>query len=141
MTAKQKLLVVGTNAFLEKVNYEYIADPKNQELAVRVEQTLDLVECTFARVSVRITRKIYFDEETYFNMTISSIGDYFLDEAQSRKNFKNEQDMKEYTIQRLGFLVDKIQLGAYQSKIIADLTGSFGRTPLIVPAVINDQID
>ena len=49
------------------------------------------------------------------------------------QNFDSIRDMEDYVEKRLDFLVDKVQMDAYLSQLIANVTGSFGNVPVVIP--------
>ena len=48
--------------------------------------------------------------------------------------------MREYATNKMGFIVDKVQMGAVLTQLIANITGIFGRSPIILPPIINEDV-
>ena len=64
-------------------------------------------------------------------LDISSIGEFYLSDK-AMQNFDSIRDMEDYVEKRLDFLVDKVQMDAYLSQLIANVTGSFGNAPVVI---------
>ena len=130
---KNKLFINGVDAYLENIDYK--ASGK-EYIQAKISQKLALIECNEELVTIRMTRSIQSEDE--FKLVVSCIGKFHL-EKKSLKNFKNLEDMRQYASERMGYLVDKIQMGAVLTQIIANITGTFGRTPTILPPIINEN--
>lgn len=138
MENKEKLFINGVDAYLEKVEYN-LADTISNSESMKVSQLLDLIECNEKCIVIRMTREITSENDKDFYLSVSSIGKFYLDES-SIKNFKDINEMHDYADDKKGFLVDKVQMGSVLSQIIANITGTFGRTPIILPAIINEKL-
>ena len=111
---------------------------KQDSIEVNISQKLDLVKCNKKMIVIRMTRSIESEDSDEFKLVVSSIGKFYLEEK-SFENFKSLEEMEEYANERKSFLVDKVQMGAVLTQIIANITGTFGRTPTILPPVINEK--
>lgn len=134
--SKEKLFINGVNAYLENVNYSM----KNNILNIsklELKQNIELIKCNEEVVVIRMTRSLNSDSHE-FELTVSCVGEYYIDKK-SIDNFKDIEDMTKYTKTRMSYLVDKIQMGSYISQIIANLTGNFGRNPIIIPSILNED--
>lgn len=132
---KDKLFINGVKVYLENIEYKS-TDFNN--IQIKISQNLDLVSCSKDMIIIRMTRKIMSDQVDDFKFIVSSIGEFHLEEK-SMDNFKNLDEMKKYVNQRMGYIIDKVQMGSVMSQIIANVTGTFGRPPIILPAVINED--
>lgn len=131
-----KLNIIGTKVYLERIDYSS-PDAMAGEYEIQIQQKLELLEFQNNVIKIRMSREMIMNPKTNYFFKVSAVGAFKISE-ESRKNFKNEEDMKEYIISRMGFLVDKVQIGSTLSLIMANITSSFGSAPLIVPPIIGD---
>lgn len=134
--SKEKLFINGVNAYLENVNYSMKNNISNIS-KLELKQNIELIKCNEEVVVIRMTRSLNSDSHE-FELTVSCVGEYYIDKK-SIDNFKDIEDMTKYTKTRMSYLVDKIQMGSYISQIIANLTGNFGRNPIIIPSILNED--
>jgi hypothetical protein len=133
--SKDKLFINGVKVYLENIEYKS-TDINN--IQIKISQNLDLVSCNKDMIIIRMTRRIMSDKTDDFKLIVSSIGEFHLEER-SMNNFKNLDEMEKYANERMGYIIDKVQMGSVMSQIIANVTGTFGRPPIILPAVINED--
>ena len=122
--------VTGMNMYLESIRYSVEQVSKENE-NVQVSRLLEIVDCTETKISVRLRKELKSENLNAPFLDISSIGEfYLLDKAM--QNFDSIRDMEDYVEKRLDFLVDKVQMDAYLSQLIANVTGSFGNAPVVI---------
>ena len=130
--SKDKLFINGVKVYLENIEYKS-TDINN--IQIKISQNLDLVSCNKDMIIIRMTRRIMSDKTDDFKLIVSSIGEFHLEE----RSMKNLDEMEKYANERMGYIIDKVQMGSVMSQIIANVTGTFGRPPIILPAVINED--
>lgn len=132
-----KLQIIGVNAYLENINY-HSKEISYQESQVQITQNLSVISCTQEKIIIRMERSLKTENNKSAFLSISAIGEFYLDPT-SKNNFKSITEMNEYANKRAKFLVNKIQLGSFLSQLIANITGIFGNTPVILPPIINSE--
>lgn len=137
-----KLQIISVNAKVDKINYDSASIPeqKNNEegYPMDIQQTVEVIFCDYEKISVKIERALTLNKNDNPFIRASMIGDFFLDKT-TKNNFKDSDEMLEYAKKRAGFLIDKIELGAFLSQLIANITGTFGNVPIILPPVLSDN--
>ena len=98
---------------------------------VQVSRLLEIVDCTETKISVRLRKELKSENLNAPFLDISSIGEFYLSDK-AMQNFDSIRDMEDYVEKRLDFLVDKVQMEAYLSQLIANVTGSFGNAPVVI---------
>ncbi|MGN9282888.1 hypothetical protein ACTM8V_10450 [Holdemanella porci] len=126
------LQITGVNLYLESIKYSVEeASPENEN--VQVSRLLEIVGCTETKISVRLRKELKSEKLNAPFLDISSIGEFYLSDK-AMQNFDSIRDMEDYVERRLDFLVDKVQMDAYLSQLIANVTGSFGNVPVVIPS-------
>ena len=126
------LQITGVNLYLESIKYSVEeASPENEN--VQVSRLLEIVGCTETKISVRLRKELKSEKLNAPFLDISSIGEFYLSDK-AMQNFDSIRDMEDYVEKRLDFLVDKVQMDAYLSQLIANVTGSFGNVPVVIPS-------
>ena len=110
------LQITGVNLYLESIKYSVEQVSTGNE-NVQVSRLLEIVDCTETKISVRLRKEL--------------IGEFYLSDK-AMQNFDSIRDMEDYVEKRLDFLVDKVQMDAYLSQLIANVTGSFGNAPVVI---------
>lgn len=126
------LQITGVNLYLESIKYS-VEEASTENENVQVSRLLEIVGCTETKISVRLRKELKSEKLNAPFLDISSIGEfYLLDKAM--QNFDSIRDMEDYVEKRLDFLVDEVQMDAYLSQLIANVTGSFGNVPVVIPS-------
>ena len=126
------LQITGMNMYLESIRYSVEQVSKENE-NVQVSRLLEIVDCTETKISVRLRKELKSEKLNAPFLDISSIGEFYLSDK-AVQNFDSIRDMEDYVEKRLDFLVDKVQMDAYLSQLIANVTGSFGNVPVVIPS-------
>lgn len=124
------LQITGMNMYLESIRYSVEQVSKENE-NVQVSRLLEIVDCTKTKISVRLRKELKSENLNAPFLDISSIGEFYLSDK-AMQNFDSIRDMEDYVEKRLDFLVDKVQMDAYLSQLIANVTGSFGNAPVVI---------
>ena len=126
------LQITGVNLYLESIKYSVEQVSTGNE-NVQVSRLLEIVDCTETKISVRLRKELKSKNLNAPVLDISSIGEFYLSDK-AMQNFDSIRDMEDYVERRLDFLVDKVQMDAYLSQLIANVTGSFGNVPVVIPS-------
>ena len=126
------LQITGVNLYLESIKYS-VEEASTENENVQVSRLLEIVGCTETRISVRLRKELKSEKLNAPFLDISSIGEFYLSDK-AMQNFDSIRDMEDYVEKRLDFLVDKVQMDAYLSQLIANVTGSFGNVPVVIPS-------
>lgn len=137
MENKEKLFIENVNTYLEKAEFNHDSITK-EEVQLTISQRIDVLYCDEDSIKIKMVRSANPAGEDKHIVYVSAIAIFNLS-RDSFNNFSNLSEMKEYVKQKAGFLVDKIQMGSELSKIIANLTGTFGNPPLILPPIMNEE--
>lgn len=124
------LQITGVNLYLESIKYSVEQVSTGNE-NVQVSRLLEIVDCTETKISVRLRKELKSKNLNAPFLDISSIGEFYLSDK-AMQNFDSIRDMQDYVEKRLDFLVDKVQMDAYLSQLIANVTGSFGNVPVVI---------
>ena len=111
------LQITGVNLYLESIKFS-VEQVSTENENVQVSRLLEIVDCTETKINAPF-------------LDISSIGEFYLSDK-AMQNFDSIRDMEDYVEKRLDFLVDKVQMDAYLSQLIANVTGSFGNAPVVI---------
>ena len=126
------LQITGVNLYLESIKYS-VEEASTENENVQVSRLLEIVGCTETKISVRLRKELKSEKLNAPFLDISSIGEFYLSDK-AMQNFDSIRDMEDYVERRLDFLVDKVQMDAYLSQLIANVTGSFGNVPVVIPS-------
>ena len=126
------LQITGVNLYLESIKYS-VEQVSTENENVQVSRLLEIVDCTETKISVRLRKELKSKNLNAPFLDISSIGEFYLSDK-AMQNFDSIRDMEDYVERRLDFLVDKVQMDAYLSQLIANVTGSFGNVPVVIPS-------
>ena len=126
------LQITGVNLYLESIKYS-VEEASTENENVQVSRLLEIVGCTETKISVRLRKELKSEKLNAPFLDISSIGEFYLSDK-AIQNFDSIRDMEDYVEKRLDFLVDKVQMDAYLSQLIANVTGSFGNVPVVIPS-------
>ena len=126
------LQITGVNLYLESIEYS-VEEASTENENVQVSRLLEIVGCTETKISVRLRKELKSEKLNAPFLDISSIGEFYLSDK-AMQNFDSIRDMEDYVEKRLDFLVDKVQMDAYLSQLIANVTGSFGNVPVVIPS-------
>ena len=126
------LQITGVNLYLESIKYS-VEEASTENENVQVSRLLEIVGCTETKISVRLRKELKSEKLNSPFLDISSIGEFYLSDK-AMQNFDSIRDMEDYVEKRLDFLVDKVQMDAYLSQLIANVTGSFGNVPVVIPS-------
>ena len=126
------LQITGVNLYLESIKYS-VEEASTENENVQVSRLLEIVGCTETRISVRLRKELKSEKLNAPFLDISSIGEFYLSDK-AMQNFDSIRDMEDCVEKRLDFLVDKVQMDAYLSQLIANVTGSFGNVPVVIPS-------
>lgn len=126
------LQITGVNIYLESIKYS-VEQVSTENENVQVSRLLEIVDCTETKISVRLRKELKLKSENLNApfLDISSIGEFYLSDK-AMQNFDSIRDMEDYVEKQLDFLVDKVQMDAYLSQLIANVTGSFGNAPVVI---------
>ena len=124
--------ITGVNLYLESIKYS-VEEASTENENVQVSRLLEIVGCTETKISVRLRKELKSEKLNAPFLDISSIGEFYLSDK-AMQNFDSIRDMEDYVEKRLDFLVDKVQMDAYLSQLIANVTGSFGNVPVVIPS-------
>lgn len=124
------LQITGVNLYLESIKYS-VEQVSTENENVQVSRLLEIVDCTETKISVRLRKELKSENLNTPFLDISSIGEFYLSDK-AMQNFDSIRDMEDYVEKRLDFLVDKVQMDAYLSQLIANVTGSFGNVPVVI---------
>jgi len=126
------LQITGVNLYLESIKYS-VEQVSTENENVQVSRLLEIVDCTETKISVRLRKELKLKSENLNApfLDISSIGEFYLSDK-AMQNFDSIRDMEDYVEKQLDFLVDKVQMDAYLSQLIANVTGSFGNAPVVI---------
>ena len=124
------LQITGVNLYLESIKYS-VEEASTENENVQVSRLLEIVGCTETKISVRLRKELKSEKLNAPFLDISSIGEFYLSDK-AMQNFDSIRDMEDYVEKRLDFLVDKVQMDAYLSQLIANVTGSFGNVPVVI---------
>lgn len=122
------LQITGVNLYLESIKYS-VEQVSTENENVHVSRLLEIVDCTETKISVCLRKELKSENLNAPFLDIFSIGEFYLSDK-AMQNFDSIRDMEDYVENRLDFLVDKVQMDTYLSQLIANVTGSFGNTPL-----------
>lgn len=126
------LQITGVNLYLESIEYS-VEEASTENENVQVSRLFEIVGCTETKISVRLRKELKSEKLNASFLDISSIGEFYLSDK-AMQNFDSIRDMEDYVEKRLDFLVDKVQMDAYLSQLIANVTGSFGNVPVVIPS-------
>ena len=126
------LQITGVNLYLESIKYS-VEEASTENENVQVSRLLEIVGCTETKISVRLRQELKSEKLNAPFLDISSIGEFYLSDK-AMQNFDSIRDMEDCVEKRLDFLVDKVQMDAYLSQLIANVTGSFGNVPVVIPS-------
>ena len=126
------LQITGVNLYLESIKYS-VEEASTENENVQVSRLLEIVGCTETKISVRLRKELKSEKLNAPFLDIYSIGEFYLSDK-AMQNFDSIRDMEDYVEKRLDFLVDKVQMDAYLSQLIANVTGSFGNVPVVIPS-------
>ena len=126
------LQITGVNLYLESIKYS-VEEASTENENVQVSRLLEIVGCTETKISVRLRKELKSEKLNASFLDISSIGEFYLSDK-AMQNFDSIRDMEDCVEKRLDFLVDKVQMDAYLSQLIANVTGSFGNVPVVIPS-------
>ena len=126
------LQITGVNLYLESIKYS-VEEASTENENVQVSRLLEIVGCTETKISVRLRKELKSEKLNAPFLDISSIGEFYLSDK-AMQNFDSIRDMEDYVEKRLDFLVDKVHMDAYLSQLIANVTGSFGNVPVVIPS-------
>ena len=126
------LQITGVNLYLESIKYS-VEQVSTENENVQVSRLLEIVDCTETKISVRLRKELKLKSENLNApfLDISSMGEFYLSDK-AMQNFDSIRDMEDYVEKQLDFLVDKVQMDAYLSQLIANVTGSFGNAPVVI---------
>lgn len=124
------LQITGVNLYLESIKYS-VEQVSTENRNIQVSRLLEIVDCTETKISVRLRKVLKSENLNTPFLDISSIGVFYLSDK-AMQNFDSIRDMEAYVEKRLDFLVDKVQMDAYLSQLIANVTGSFGNMPVVI---------
>lgn len=124
------LQITGVNLYLESIEYS-VEQVSTENRNIQVSRLLEIVDCTETKISVRLRKVLKSENLNTPFLDISSIGEFYLSDK-AMQNFDSIRDMEDYVEKRLDFLVDKVQMDAYLSQLIANVTGSFGNMPVVI---------
>lgn len=124
------LQITGVNLYLESIEYS-VEQVSTENRNIQVSRLLEIVDCTETKISVRLRKVLESENLNAPFLDISSIGVFYLSDK-AMQNFDSIRDMEDYVEKRLDFLVDKVQMDAYLSQLIANITGSFGNMPVVI---------
>lgn len=124
------LQITGVNLYLESIEYS-VEQVSTENRNIQVSRLLEIVDCTETKISVRLRKVLKSENLNTPFLDISSIGEFYLSNK-AMQNFDSIRDMEDYVEKRLDFLVDKVQMDAYLSQLIANITGSFGNIPVVI---------
>lgn len=133
---ERKLNIIGADAKIEEISYKYYGELNDND-KITLNQEIILIDCSENNIKIKMTRRISFEKETGFLLYVSCIADFMLKKG-TYDNFNNLDEMRSYAEEKKSILVDNIQLGSHLSQIIADITGKFGNTPLILPPILRN---
>lgn len=122
------LQITGVNLYLESIKFS-VEQVSTENENVHVSRLLEIVDCTETKISVHLRKELKSENLNAPFLDIFSIGEFYLSDK-AMQNFDSIRDMEDYVENRLDFLVDKVQMDTYPSQLIANVTGSFGNTPL-----------
>ena len=122
--------ITGVNLYLESIEYS-VEQVSTENRNIQVSRLLEIVDCTETKISVRLRKVLKSENLNTPFLDISSIGEFYLSDK-AMQNFDSIRDMEDYVEKRLDFLVDKVQMDAYLSQLIANVTGSFGNMPVVI---------
>ena len=126
------LQITGVNLYLESIKYS-VEEASTENENVQVSRLLEIVGCTETKISVHLRKELKSEKLNAPFLDIPSIGEFYLSDK-AMQNFDSIRDMEDYVEKRLDFLVDKVQMDAYLSQLIANVTGSFGNVPVVIPS-------
>ena len=126
------LQITGVNLYLESIEYS-VEEASTENENVQVSRLFEIVGCTETKISIRLRKELKSEKLNASFLDISSIGEFYLSDK-AMQNFDSIRDMEDYVEKRLDFLVDKVQMDAYLSQLIANVTGSFGNVPVVIPS-------
>lgn len=124
------LQITGVNLYLESIEYS-VEQVSTENRNIQASRLLEIVDCTETKISVRLRKVLKSENLNTPFLDISSIGEFYLSDK-AMQNFDSIRDMEDYVEKRLDFLVDKVQMDAYLSQLIANITGSFGNMPVVI---------
>ena len=124
------LQITGVNLYLESIKYS-VEQVSTENRNIQVSRLLEIVDCTETKISVRLRKVLKSENLNVPFLDISSIGEFYLSDK-AMQNFDSIRDMEDDVEKRLDFLVDKVQMDAYLSQLIANVTGSFGNMPVVI---------
>ena len=124
------LQITGVNLYLESIEYS-VEQVSTENRNIQVSRLLEIVDCTETKISVRLRKVLKSENLNTPFLDISSIGEFYLSDK-AMQDFDSIRDMEDYVEKRLDFLVDKVQMDAYLSQLIATVTGSFGNMPVVI---------
>lgn len=136
---EKKLFINGVNSYLDNVLYSFDKIPKESECNIQIQQIIELVECNNDLIVVKMTRKIKTEQFLDPFLTVSGIGEFHLTKD-TIHNFKDLSEMESYAKTKVNYHVDKINMGSNLSQLIANITGMFGNIPIILPAIMNEEL-
>lgn len=137
MGNKEKLFIENVDTYLEKAIFNRDSITEG-EVQLTINQRIDVLDCDENKIKIKMIRCANPAGEEKHIVYVSAIAVFYLSKN-SFDNFSDLSEMQEYVEQKAGFLVDKIQMGSELSRIIANLTGTFGSPPLILPPIINEE--
>lgn len=136
MDSEAKMKIENINMELIDLSYKrMITTP--QTTSVHIEDKIDLVDLAedLTNFTLLISRTVYSKPES-ITIKIDCNATYYVDEK-SKTNFKNRETMSEYIVSKFKVLSNNAGIGEVMSLLIAQVTSSFGRVPLVVSPYIS----
>ncbi|MDX8416444.1 hypothetical protein [Absicoccus intestinalis] len=134
---EKKLFIENVNVYLEKADFSYDNIPDGENL-IKFNQQISVLECKAESIRIRSEYIVTADKGNAPIIYVSSISIYYLSKD-SFGNFSDISEMKDYVEERKVYLVNQAHVGAEMSKLIANISGTYGIHPIIVPPVFKEK--
>jgi|LSQX01.2.fsa_nt_gb hypothetical protein len=131
---KSRLFFDETKFLIEKIEYQSIEldEEDTPEQRVSVHDEYFIRTCEDDRLVIEIQRRIAFEPPGVFELSVVALLDNHIDKERSDK-FANAEEIRDYVLDHIYDVISNSGIMAEVSLIIANITSSFGRIPLILP--------
>ena len=135
VTNANKIFINGFSAKLDKVDYQSLPDPnENDDIRVNSSSSykIGLVDKDIDKLVIFINREIKFTKNILFQIDIIAKIEISLDK-ETYNHLKSNSEIEEYANSSLVMNKILLQTGIedYISLLVAQITSTFGRQPLI----------
>lgn len=114
---------------LYNVQYQYFGLVLDKDFDIKGSDSIEILDIDEEKIAYIVTREIHFEPKNLFEISVSYQVEYFFKEGIKGAPLLDKDEIKNQLYEDGEFFSDD-EMGRV-SQIISELTGTFGRTPLV----------